>query len=133
MAISNKSRQAQNYFRQPTPTKNSGVIGEGRYKDVRYRIVRLRNEFLAVYIGLTDDNSYHGATTAELGQILPEIQWTYASPDLTYASKTKENIWWIGWVDNEALVGLETQRSRLKSVINELSKGALSGEIGTNH
>lgn len=126
-----------NHFRVvPSPRViegNSYVVAQGRHRDIRYKIANVRGTSLAVYIGLPSEHSLFGANLGMLKEVLPQVEWSYASPDLLYANRVEEPIWWIGWIYTEAQPTVEEINSTAKTIIKELAKGVLRGEISPNH
>lgn len=130
-----KSRQAENYFRShlPKPDRDIYTIGEGRRRDIRFRIVNLNGKHIGIYIGLTDGNTFFSNSVSVLQDLIPEVDWSYASSNMLHANKAKEAIWWVGWTEERKSVDIDDLVKRIKLTVDKLAKGALDGEIGPTH
>ena len=125
-----------NFRKVPKPRVSAGnsyVLAYGRQKDIRYKIANVRGTSIAVYIGLPSEHSLFGANLEILSEVLPEVEWSYASPDLLYSNKMDEPLWWVGWIYEGKQPSVEEINSTAKSVILELTKGMLRGEISQGH
>lgn len=116
-----------------TSEGGSHILGYGRHRDLRYKIAMVRGTSIAVYIGLNAEHPAFGANLDKLKTSLPQVDWSYASPDLFYANKAKEPIWWIGWLYENKQPTIEEVNTTTKTVIKELMKGGLRGEISKSH
>lgn len=93
----------------------------------------LQTEQIGIYIAIEPENNFYEADLAALRERISIIDWSYASHNFSYMKNQPKQIWWIGWTEDKNKVAVQELVPRIKSIINEVARGAYSGEISSSH